>query len=49
MKNATPKLEPIALVIKSFEEVGESESDVESNRQRDFLTEPDGSFFVRRK
>ncbi len=48
--NAKVKLEPACFVIKSFEEVaGESESNVESNRQRDFLTEPDGSFFVRRK
>ena len=29
--------------------VGESGSDVESNRQRDFLTEPDGSFFCEKK
>ena len=29
--------------------VGESESDVESNRQKDFLTEPDGSFFCEKK
>ena len=29
--------------------VGESESTVESNRQRDFLTEPDGSFFCEKK
>lgn len=28
---------------------GESESDVESNRQRDFLTEPCGSFFCEKK
>ena len=29
--------------------VGESGSNVESNRQRDFLTEPDGSFFCEKK
>ena len=28
---------------------GESGSDVESNRQRDFLTEPDGSFLCEKK